>query len=725
MLSGHAIAALSAVERGWAVFPCKVDKSPYTPHGFKDATTDRQQIALWWKQWERASIGIATGARSGIVVLDVDPRSGGEESLATLQSRSPLPPTMTVQTGGGGWHYYFLLPPGMTIASGAHVLGQGLDVKAEGGYVIGPGSDHPSGAQYLIRDPSPIAPLPHGLVTLLAKPHRVETNGAPAGSLTAIHDGVRNATLASLAGSMRRRGMTRTAIETALLVENQERCSPPLPLTEVQHIAASIARYPPAVSPSLEAPELGALSLLPYHFTDEGNAERLYARTGEQIRWIQQWKKWVAWEPPRWDPDGQLSVQRYAKATIRALYREAGTLLQQASAIEDETQRQAHAKKAAPALKHALASEAHNKIDAMMGLLKEKVATTPEVFDANPWLLNCTNGIIDLRTGTLSPHDRDHYCTKLVPIDFDEDAPCVQWEAFLESIFDGKQELIDWLQKAIGYTLTGSIQEQVFFLCHGVGSNGKSTMLHILGRLTGEYGMTTPFQTFVPQRSETIRNDLAALRGTRFVSAIESSVGGRLSESVLKSVTGGDILTARFLHGEFFSFAPQFKVWLASNHKPVIKDTSNGMWRRVCLIPYTVVIDDEKQDHLLWDKLHAELSGILAWAVRGSVRWQAEGLKPFPDSVIFATETYREESDMVMEFLAEECILQAGMTTPSSLLYSSFCRWSEQQGEKKPLSINAFGAALTEKGFIVERSKLTGRKLRKGIGLRIQPEENS
>jgi len=235
--------------------------------------------------------------------------------------------------------------------------------------------------------------------------------------------------------------------------------------------------------------------------------------------------------------------------------------------------------------------------------------------------------------------------------------------------------------------------------------------------------MDTPFQTFVPQRTETIRNDLAALRGSRFVSAIESNVGTRLSENVIKNMTGGnDKMTARFLNKEFFSFKPTFKAWLASNHRPVIKDTSHAMWRRVCLIPFTVTIADEDQDHLLGEKLKAELPGIFAWAVRGAARWAEEGLKPFPAIVQMATQDYREESDQVAEFIEEECLPQPGLSVPSSTLYAAFCAWCEAQGDKKPMSLTAFGSSLTEKGFHAERSTVTRRKVRLGLGLRVREE---
>lgn len=467
-----------------------------------------------------------------------------------------------------------------------------------------------------------------------------------------------------------------------------------------------------------------ATSLIPYHLTEVGNAERLYARYGANIHWIQDWKKWAAWEPPKWDTDGGLTVVRYAKQTIRALYREAGELTTEAAENDNDPKRQEQAKIATATIRHALNSEADKKINAMISLVREQVAMDPAIFDGNPWLLNCTNGTIDLKTGQLGPHRREDYLTKITPLAFDPDASCTQWEDFLEVIFAGNQELITWIQKAIGYTLTGSVQEQVFFLCHGSGSNGKSTFLYQLASLTGNYGMDTPFSTFQPQKSETIRNDLAALRGSRFVSAIESNAGSRFSDNVMKAMTGGtDRLTARFLHGEFFSFAPTFKVWLASNHRPAIKDTTHAMWRRVCLIPFTVTIADEDQDQLLGEKLKAELPGILAWAVRGCVRWCEEGLKPFPSIVQAATQDYREESDQVAEFIEEECVKQKEMSIPSSLLYAAFCRWSEMQGEKRPMSINAFGASLTEKGYKVDRSSVTGRKVRRGLGLRIVDEQ--
>ena len=389
---------------------------------------------------------------------------------------------------------------------------------------------------------------------------------------------------------------------------------------------------------------------------------------------------------------------------MRSIYQEAG-------AEDDDDLRKALSK-------HARSSEARNRIDNMLELGKSEpgIPITVDELDDDPWAFNCTNGALDLQTGQLREHRREDLITKLAPVAYDPTAECPQFLAFLEQIMDGNQDLIRFLQRAIGYSLTGLTREQVLFLLYGLGANGKSTLLEALAMLLGDYAQQADFATFLVRRNEGPRNDIARLRGARFVSATEAESGARMSEVLVKQLTGGDTVTARFLHQEFFDFKPEFKLWLAANHKPVIRGTDNAMWRRIKLIPFAVTIPESEQDKNLPAKLQAELSGILAWAVRGCLEWQEHGLGE-PEAVKAATGEYREEMDVLGDFLAECCILELGATAKATELYRNYKSWCEQNGIRE-LSQRVFGSGLTERG--VERQRKTDGWYRLGIGLLAQ-----
>jgi len=274
--------------------------------------------------------------------------------------------------------------------------------------------------------------------------------------------------------------------------------------------------------------------------------------------------------------------------------------------------------------------------------------------------------------------------------------------------------LISFLQRAIGYSLTGDTSEQCLFLLFGVGANGKSTLLNIISFLLGDFAQTATFDTFLLKNQErSINNDIARMQGNRFISAIEAEGERRLSEVLIKQLTGGDTITARFLFAEFFDFKPQFKIWLACNHKPIIKGTDHAIWRRIKLIPFNVTIPEADRDKYLTEKLQAELPGILAWSVQGCLEWQKEGLKT-PDEVKQATNEYQGDMDTIGAFLSECCILTPEVKAKASELYGAYKEWCEAGGEHT-LSQRCFGLRLTEKGL--ERIKSSGNYW-KGIGIK-------
>jgi putative DNA primase/helicase len=413
-------------------------------------------------------------------------------------------------------------------------------------------------------------------------------------------------------------------------------------------------------------------------------------------------RRWLVWNEGRWVADDICDIQRRAKDTARLIYEEA-------AAAKDSDERKKLAKWAAR-------SESEGRIRAMISLARSEpgIVVRPSQLDADPWLLNCANGTVDLRTGELRPHRPGDLCTKQVSVEYDPGASCPTWNEFLAEIMNYNLRLVSFLQLAVGYSLTGDTSEQILFLLYGTGANGKTTFLENIKAVLGGYATQADFTTFLARKYDSVRNDVARLAGARFVSAIEADTDRRLSEVLIKSITGGDTIAARFLYAEFFEFHPQFKLFLAANHKPIIRGTDIAVWRRIRLIPFAVTIPPERQDRKLPEKLRAELRGVLAWAVRGCLAWQEHGLGA-PEEVEAATACYREEMDVLGGFLSECCAQGQERRTKASELYQAYIQWCVANGEH-PVKQRTFGMKLTERGFQRFRGA-QGARMWKGIGL--------
>lgn len=359
------------------------------------------------------------------------------------------------------------------------------------------------------------------------------------------------------------------------------------------------------------------------------------------------------------------------------------------------------------------------KVEAMLrcAAAEAGIPILPAALDRDPWLLNCPNGTIDLRTGKLRPHRREDFITKMSPVEFDPDALCPLWEAVCRRVFAGNAALIAYWQRLCGLALTGSVAEQILPILYGTGANGKSTMLNVLLDMLGEdYAMKAPPDLLMARRNEGHPTERADLFGRRLVVAIETGEGARINETLIKELTGGDKIRARRMREDFWEFHPTHKILLCTNHKPIVRGTDHAIWRRFMLIPFTVKIPDDEQDKALLEKLRRELPGILAWSARGCLAWQEIGLNPPPD-VTEATRTYRDEEDVLGGFLAEECVVNPDnreLKARAGQLYDRFKAWTERSGETA-ISQKRFGAAMTERGH--ERYTDNGTWYR-GIGLR-------
>jgi putative DNA primase/helicase len=453
-----------------------------------------------------------------------------------------------------------------------------------------------------------------------------------------------------------------------------------------------------------ESPDASAI---PEHLTDLGNAEYLIARYGHDIRFAPG-QGFLTWSGKRWIRDVEsVQVEHLAQRSLRALYR----------AAYDEPDNDRRGRIA----KHAAASESASRILAMVRLARSQpeVAIAGDAFDCDRFLLNVANGTLDLRTGELRPHRRQDLITKASPVAYEPDAQCQVFLEFLERIFDGNQSLIDFMRRAFGYALTGDVSERVIFFLYGRGRNGKTTLIRIIMYLLGDYASQAAPGVLMAKKFDAHPAEIADLAGARFVAAIESDEGRWLAEANVKHMTGNDRMKARFMRENWFEFDPTHKIFLATNHKPIVRGTDPAIWDRIRLVPFTVRIPEEEEDHYLQDKLRTEASGILAWAVRGAQEWFRDGLGT-PPEVRAATAAYREEMDVLGDFLAERCVVSPSEFTRMANLYTAYSNWSTQSGEH-PLSKKAFGSRLDERGFRPRRGT-GGTAIR--IGLRLLEANN-
>lgn len=463
-----------------------------------------------------------------------------------------------------------------------------------------------------------------------------------------------------------------------------------------------LALATPTLRPRPGLPPRTAPTDLPTPLSDLSNAEALVRAHGADLHYCYPWKTWLTWTGTHWQRDTAGDVMRRAKHTVKRVA---------AQAEHCELDAEVHA-----LLRHVKTSLATGRLKGMVELAQSEptMPVQPEAFDADPWLLNCPNGTLDLRTGHLRSHQRTDLLTKCLAIPYDPHATCPTWLVFLQRILADNAALLAFVQRMVGYALTGDTSEQCLFLLYGTGANGKSTFLDTLLALVGEYGKQAEFSTFVLRHQDgSVRNDLAALRGVRVVSAVEVSEGKRFAEALVKQLTGQDTLTARFLFQEFFQFKPQCKLFLACNHKPVIRGTDHAIWRRIRLVPFTVTIPEAEQDRQLAATLRAEFPGILTWAVQGCLAWQREGLAP-PPAVQQATAGYRQEMDIVGQFLAERCLLGPAYRVAATVLYDAYRRWCDGNGEAASVQ-RTFGMGLSERGY--ERYKVMGKSWWRGLAL--------
>ena len=720
--------ALSHARRGWYVLPlhsmrngcCSCNKEdcaspakhPRTRHGEKDASIDPNQIRQWWDRWPDANIGIATGP-SGLVVLDND----GEEGLALFKQLAlDRTETLLAKTGRPkGFHIYYL---GTGIPS-SQVKGEHLDVRGATGYVVAPGSVHENGTVYVFLNPdcAPIAvpdwvaawvasrsgktassvnddPLGLGPIPEYLKSRRQTRFGASFENAQPPYSPQEAARLRSALAKIPANldGKTWFSFGAAMhdlhwIIDGQDigfeifdewskRSTGKGPGNGEYRGRADLEKRWLRFGSDYKGPRTTIASIYrmakqfgwidetlaktkseDFH-TDLGNAKRLVARHGENIRFIHGWQKWIVWSDHQWQIDNDGAVIRLAKGTVMAMYSEA-------IEIQDERRRQ-------ELIRHALKSQAEPRLQAMISLAESEihVVLSPKQLDADPFLLGVKNGVVELKTGTFRPGRREDFITRQAGVCYDPHGMCPAWLNFLVTVTGGNIDLQNYLQRAIGYALTGLVREEVAFVLHGIGSNGKSTFRETLHALFGEYALAADAGLLTERRNPGgASEEIARLKGCRFVAVNETNENDQLHEARLKFITSQDTITARNLYGHFFDFFPSHKTFVTTNHKPIVRGTDEGIWRRLHLLPFTVSIPKEavkKDFRERW--LMPELAGILNFAIAGALAYFKDGLNP-PAMVRAATEDYRQDMDVVGQWIEERCERGSHMSVPSSVAY--------------------------------------------------------
>lgn len=520
-------------------------------------------------------------------------------------------------------------------------------------------------------------------------------------------EGGRNAAAYGIAARLREK-FDLTQDDTAnLLAGWNSKNTPPLGAAELSGTVESAYKY--AKKPAGSGYEPATKADMTYHLTDAGNGQRFADQFGSEYRYDWTAKQWLRWDGKKWNREEALQKARTAAVQCaRAISREA-------EKIDDKDRREA-------IYKHAIRSESASSIAAMLQMAQavEPIPTYTRLLDPDGMLFNCRNGYIDLTTGKAYPHDPAKLMTKISPVEYLPGARDSRWDQFLEFITEGDQAFQEFLQRAVGYSLTGDVREEVFLMIHGPRATGKSTFCEAIKHVLGGYASVADFGIFLKTDKTGPRNDIARLHGQRFVVSSEVDDGKSLAEGLIKNLSGNDTISARFLYQESFEFIPTFKLWLSCNDAPRISDADGAMWRRVLRLPFENQLPDNRRDPTVKSLMKSAAMGsvILAWAVEGCLKWQQDGLC-IPPRVIEAVEEYREENDPLKDFM-DLLKFDPAFTVSVGELRTAYDTFCHEIGQRYPISPREFNKRLEAKNCYRKTTRYAGRdqKCWRGVGFK-------
>jgi putative DNA primase/helicase len=635
------------------------------------------------KEWfgnpsQPKNIAIVTGKISKLVVLDVD----SEEAFRKIKEQFEIPKTL-ITTTGKGYHLYFCYDYQENLSNKTGIM-PSVDIRAEGGYVVAPPSIHQTGRQYEFMENWQIAKLPDWLFKLakdkpegLPQPNNFKNlENTNVDNLPIIPEGERNDELTKYAGYFLGRNCNYEEALKKLQAINQAKCQPPLSEKEVETIVKSIyERERNKIKTELEKLENENL-------TEVYNAKLFASMYENQLVYCEKFKSFFSYEFGKWQEATLPSVTKKAVDVVKYFYKLAST-------VDEEQERKR-------LIRHGLKNETRRALRDIVELAKGYLEVNPNEFDKDNYKINLLNGTYDLQTQEFYQHKPEDFFTKQMNVKYNPEAKPKLWLDFLNTIFNNNQELIEYIQKALGYSLSGDVGEDCFFLLHGTGANGKTTFLNTIKTIWNDYAKKIQPETLLQRANNQPTNDIARLNKARLAIASEMPDGGRLNENKIKELTGRDTIIARMLYQEFFEFEPTAKFWIATNYKPTVKDDTNGFWRRMRLIPFEVTIKNPEENYE--ERLLQEKEGILNWILEGYIKWSEKGLG-MPKVVEEATNGYREQEDILADFFSEKCdFSDVEAITATKELYEAYCKWSEANNIPK-INIRAFGRRLESRNL--------------------------
>ncbi len=705
-------------------------KNPMQEGGFYNATADEKVIRDVWSKRPNANIGFWT---NGIIVLDIDrhnPAEDGFDSLDELeQEHGELPETWIALTPTGGEHIYFSSDdPRLTV--GKHIR-PGIDYRGCGGYVLLPPSVHPNGGRYEWEaghqpNETPLADLPEWLHQLL-----LEATSAPSGGGTVelpeqITEGGRNDTLFRMACSFRAKGLTERELFATVDAVNRERCCPPLTKREVKAICSSAAKYERGET-TVSAAIVG--SVRPPDCSDAGNADVFSRCYHDDLRYTNS-LGWLRWDGKRWERDDHAAIS-IATAFTKQLLAEASNenrtaLMKQAElkAQQDETgdaegadAAKAEAERAKAFLSWAKQSRNAPRIRNMLELAKPAFVIKADQLDANPFDLNTPAGIVDLKTGTMRPHDREAYCSRMTAA-APESEGAEMWGAFLDRITCNDDSLKGFLQLVVGMALVGAVYQECILLAYGGGRNGKSTFFNAVGAVLGDYTGSIDVSTLTTDRQNRGAS-LATLRGRRLVVTGELEEGARLSVATLKRLATTDTLVIEEKYKDPETIKQTHTLCLFTNHLPRVGSTDSGTWRRLIVCPFNATFEGSECIQNYANVLVEQAGGaILSWAIEGARNFVRNGFKlDVPDAVDEITEAYRQREDWLTNFLDECCTRDPTARTSASVLYTAYREWAQSVGDYVR-RLSDFTGAMEAVGF----NRIRPRNKSTWLGVRVNAE---
>lgn len=733
-------AALTYAARGWYVFPLRPrDKRPATARGFKDATRDEQQIRAWWSENQEYNIGIATGATSGIVVIDTD-NAAAEEYVA---SRGDVQ-TLMQQTAHGRHRFY--RAPGYEVRNTTRLHGvHGLDVRGDGGYIVAAPSLHPTGARYAWLNDATLAEMPAWILQRKAAdaPDSATTDRYADAAyknclaeLAAAPVGGRNDTLNKVAFRLYRLVAAGRLPESAVNALEPIACSLGLQSREIAATLASARRaglndpdfIGAGTSPApRDEPRADTEFIWRCYDENEAGDAQLFARLyRDTLVFDHAQRTWFAFVGPHWKECDAPPYARVWGGVAGAYISEAARLLADASKEHDDSRKKELSKQADALQARAKLLRSRNRINNVLVLATELVGVTSDAWNRDPWLLAVKNGVLDLRTGDLRTGEPGDYIRTVSPVfwrGLDEPAP--RWKTFVSEIMSDEADRIAFLQRVLGYALNGTTREHIMCLLLGDrGRNGKRVLCETVAHVLGEYAKNISTDVVVGNNkfrsAGSAQPHLVALRGVRFAVCSETSEHDSLTSAQVKNITGGDAITARDLHEKLITFSPTHTLFLQTNYKPHAPADDDALWERVKVIEFKTRFVDEPnapderaRDAGLEDALRAEASGILAWLVRGHIAWLHNGLQT-PASVKVARDRYRNEESLDAFFDAC-CTEDNNAVTEASVLYDTYARWCALNGYRAK-SVTWFGKQVSR---LYDRGRTTsGRNCYFGVAVK-------